>query len=154
MFIVRLLMITSPFNAICVFKLGCSSLINIDSSQAVEFALFTSFQNFKILNNLRVLTEFAIKKILKYCAVFICSVKVCNLSEYLPWCFSNKRDTLICRAGVLINYICVKYFRFRAFTFVVKVVGSFFACVSWFNTHVVFLKYGWYSFFESYWTTT
>ena len=70
MFIVRLLMISSPFYAICVFKLGCSSLINIDSSQAVEFALFTSFQNFKILNNVIVLTVCIYEKMAKYWAVF------------------------------------------------------------------------------------
>ena len=69
----------------------------------------------------------------------------------MPWCFSNVRDALICRAGVFINNICVKYF--PAFAFVAEVVRNFFACVGRFNNNVVFLKNGCYLFLESYWTT-
>ena len=80
-----------------------------------------------------------------------CHSGLCNLSEYLPWCFSNVRDALICRAGVFINNICVKYF--RAFAVVAEVVRNFFAGVGWFDINVVFLNNGSYSFLESYWTT-
>ena len=104
------------------------------------------------MNNVRVLTGCAIKKMFKYCAVFICSAVVCNSSEYLPWCFFNVRDALICRAGIFINNICVKYF--RTFTFVAEVVRNLFAGVGRFNTDVVFLKYGCYSFLDSYWTAS
>ena len=103
------------------------------------------------MNNVRVLTGFAIEKMFKYFAVFIVAAVVCNSSEYLPWCFSNVRDALICRAGVFINNICVKYF--RAFAVVAEVVRNFFAGVGWFNINVVFLNNGSYSFLESYWTT-
>ena len=83
---------------------------------------------------------------------FVVAAVVCNSSEYLPWCFSNVRDALICRAGVFIKNICVKYF--RAFAFVAGVVRNFFAGVGWFKNNVVFLKYGCYSVLEPYWTTT
>ena len=79
-----------------------------------------------------------------HCAVFICSAVVCYSSEDFSWCLSNVGDALICWAGVLINKICVKYF--RAFTFV--------AGVGRFNNNVVFSEYGCYLFLECYWTTT
>ena len=87
----------------------------------------------------------------EYCAVFIFSAVVCNLSENLPWCYSNVRDALICKVGLFINNICVKYF--RPFTFVAEVVRNIFCGVGRFNINVVILKYGSYSFLESYWTT-
>ena len=75
----------------------------------------------------------------RYCAVFVGSAIVCNSSEYFPWCFFNVIDALICRAGVLINNICVKYF--RAYTFAVEVVKNFFAGAGRLNNNVFYLNF-------------
>ena len=67
-----------------------------------------------------VLAGFAVVNVLKYCAVFVGSFVVFDLSEKLFGCLSYLGDVLIFRTSTFVDDIPIK--SFRALAFVVEIV--------------------------------
>ena len=62
-----------------------------------------------------VLAGFAIVDVLKYCAVFVGSFVVFDLSEKLSRCLSHLEDVLIFKTSIFVDDIQIKSFQTIAF---------------------------------------
>ena len=108
-----------PFKVICVFNTGFSFSMTIDS----KLQRLLILHRFKIVIDIGVLAGFAVVNMLKYFAAFVGSFLVFDLSEKLSGCLSHVGDGLTFRASIFVNDIRIE--SFRAFAFVVEIVGYF-----------------------------